>query len=304
MQIALAAAPHNRVLLGILCMLLASSMFPVMNGLVQVLSARYGTEQIVWARAASHFVFILALFAPRFGLALVRSATPGWQILRSAIHLGSMICFFTGVKYLPLAKASSISFLAPFFVAVLAWPILGERMTPGRMGAVIVAFVGALVIIRPGSAVFHWASLLMLGSALCYALYQILTRRVTRLDSAETSAVYSALVGTVAMSIVVPFAWTMPATWTDAALLFSLGIIGGTAHYFVARAMTYAQANIVAPFGYWQLVGAVIMGYLISGYLPDAFTWIGAGIIVCAGVYIAWCETAGSKVRAVTPRAA
>jgi drug/metabolite transporter (DMT)-like permease len=78
--------------------------------------------------------------------------------------------------------------------------------------------------------------------------------------------------------------------WSDAALLFSLGIIGGLGHYFVARAMTYAQANIVAPFGYWQLVGAVIVGYLISGYLPDAFTWLGAGIIVCAGVYIAWCE--------------
>jgi drug/metabolite transporter (DMT)-like permease len=304
MQIAPAAARHNRVLLGILCMLLASSLFPVMNGLVQVLSARFGTEQIVWARAASHFVFILALFAPRFGLALVRTATPGWQILRSAIHLCSMIFFFTGVKYLPLAKASSISFLAPFFVALLAWPILGERMTPGRMGAVVVAFLGALVIIRPGSAVFHWASLLMLGSALCYALYQILTRRVTRLDSAETSAVYSALAGTVVMSVVVPFAWTTPATWTDAALLFSLGIIGGLGHYFVARAMTYAQANIVAPFGYWQLVGAVIVGYLISGYLPDAFTWIGAGIIVCAGVYIAWCETAGSRERALTPRRA
>jgi drug/metabolite transporter (DMT)-like permease len=272
---------------------------------VQVLSARYSTEQIVWARAASHFVFILAVFVPRYGPALVRSATPGWQIVRSAVHLCSMVCFFTGVKYLPLAKASSISFLAPFFVALLAWPILGERMTAGRIGAVIVAFVGALVIIRPGSEVFQWASLFMLGSALCYALYQILTRRVTRQDSAETSAVYAALVGTVVMSMVVPFAWTPAATWTDAALLFSLGIIGGTGHYFVARAMTYAQANIVAPFGYWQLVGAVIVGYLISGYLPDAFTWIGAGIIVSAGVYIAWCEAAAKGAeRALTPRSA
>jgi drug/metabolite transporter (DMT)-like permease len=297
-------AVPNRALLGILCMLLASSLFPVMNGLVQVLSARYSTEQIVWARAASHFVFILAVFAPRYGPALLRSATPGWQILRSAVHLCSMVCFFTGVKYLPLAKASSISFLAPFFVALLAWPLLGERMTAGRMGAVIVAFVGALVIIRPGSAVFHWASLFMLGSALCYALYQILTRRVTRHDSAETSAVYSALVGTVVMSIVVPFVWAAP-TWADAALLFSLGIIGGTGHYFVARAMTYAQANIVAPFGYWQLVGSVIVGYLISGYLPDAFTWLGAGIIVCAGIYIAWCEAAAKgEERALTPRSA
>jgi drug/metabolite transporter (DMT)-like permease len=93
------------------------------------------------------------------------------------------------------------------------------------------------------------------------------------------------------MTIVLPFVWTPMASWTDAALLGSLGIIGGTAHYFVARAMTYAQANIVSPFGYWQLVASVIVGYVISGYLPDALTWIGAGIIVCAGVYIAWSET-------------
>ena len=289
------AAP-NRTLLGILSMLVASSLFPVMNGLVQILSARYSTEQIVWARAASHVVFILALFAPTYGAALVRTGTLKWQIVRSGVHLASMICFFTGVKYLPLAKASSISFLAPFFVAVLAWPILGERMTPGRMGAVIVAMLGALIVIRPGSEVFHWASLFMLGSAFCYGLYQILTRRVARHDSAETSAVYSALVGTVVMSIVAPFVWVSVAGWTDAALLFSLGIIGGLGHYFVARAMTYAPASIIAPFGYWQLVGAVIVGYLISGYLPDAFTWIGAGVIVSAGVYIAWCETRARPV--------
>ena len=93
------------------------------------------------------------------------------------------------------------------------------------------------------------------------------------------------------MSIVVPFVWTPIASWADAALLFSLGIIGGLGHYFVARAMVYAQASIIAPFGYWQLMGSVVVGYIISGYLPDAFTWIGAAIIVCAGCYIAWSET-------------
>jgi len=290
MTTAVAAAAPNRTLIGILCMLVASSMFPVMNGLVQILSERYSTEQIVWARAASHLVFILALFAPRVGVALVRTHTPKWQIIRSGVHLLSMLFFFTGVKYLPLAKAASISFTAPFFVALLAWPMLGERMTAERLMAVIVAFLGVLVVIRPGTEVFQWASLYMLGSAVCYALYQILTRRVAPHDSAETSAVYSPLVATAVMTAVVPFVWTPIAGWTDAALLFSLGIIGGIAHYFVARAMIHAQANIIAPFGYWQLVGSVIVGYLISGYLPDAFTWIGAGIIVCAGVYIAWCE--------------
>jgi drug/metabolite transporter (DMT)-like permease len=285
-----AAAP-NRTLTGILFMLAASSMFPVMNGLVQVLSARYSTEQIVWARAASHFVFVLALFIPPLGVAVVRTTQLKWQVIRSMVHLLSMLCFFSGVKYLPLAKAASISFTAPFFVALLAWPMLGERITPNRLMAVIVAFLGVLVVIRPGSEVFQWASLYMLGSAACYGLYQILTRRVAGHDPAETTAVYSALVGTVVMSIWAPFAWTPIASWSDAALLFSLGIIGGTAHYFVARAMIYAQANIIAPFGYWQLVGSVIVGYIISGYLPDAFTWIGAGIIICAGLFIAWNET-------------
>lgn len=287
---AVATAP-NRTLIGILFMLAAASLFPVMNGLVQILSARYSTEQIVWARAASHFVFVLALFVPSLGLAVVRTTTPKWQVIRSMVHLMSMLFFFTGVKYLPLAKAASISFTAPFFVALLAWPMLGERMTPNRLIAVIVAFLGVLVVIRPGSEVFQWASLYMLGSAICYALYQILTRHVAGYDPAETTAVYSALVGTVVMSLVAPFVWTPIASWADAALLFSLGIIGGTAHYFVARAMTYAQANIIAPFGYWQLVGSVIVGYLISGYLPDQFTWIGAGIIICAGVYVTWHET-------------
>lgn len=291
MTTALAAAVPNRTLLGIVSMLMASSLFPVMNGLVQILSERYSTEQIVWVRAASHLVFILALFAPRYGAALVRTSTLKWQIIRSGVHLCSMLCFFTGVKYLPLAKAASISFTTPFFVALLAWPMLGERITPRRMAAVMVAFFGVLIVIRPGTDVFHWASLFMLGSAVCYALYQILTRRVARHDTAETSAVYSASVGTVVMSLVAPFSWMPIAGWTDAALLFSLGIIGGLGHYFVARAMIYAQANVVAPFGYWQLVGSVFVGYLISGYLPDAFTWIGAAIIVCAGVYIAWSET-------------
>jgi drug/metabolite transporter (DMT)-like permease len=288
--VAAAAAP-NRALLGIACMLIASSLFPVMNGLVQILSERYTTEQVVWARAASHLVFILALFAPRFGVAaLVRTTALKWQIIRSGVHLMSMLFFFSGVKYLPLAKAASISFTTPFFVALLAWPMLGERITPRRLAAIVVAFFGVLIVIRPGTEVFQWASLFMLGSAICYALYQILTRHVARHgDTAETSAVYSASVGTVVMGLVAPFAWTPIAGWADAALLFSLGIIGGLGHYFVARAMTYAQANIIAPFGYWQLVGSVIVGYLISGYLPDAFTWIGAGIIVCAGVYIAWC---------------
>jgi drug/metabolite transporter (DMT)-like permease len=285
-----ASTAPNRTLVGILFMLTASSLFPIMNGLVQVLSERYSSEQLVWARTASHLVFILALFGPRLGVAVVRTTQPKWQIVRSVVHLGSMLCFFNGVKYLELATAASISFTAPFMVALLAWPILGERMTVGRLLAVVVAFLGVLIVIRPGSAVFQWASLLIIGSSVCYALYQIFTRRVAGHDPPETSAVYSAVMGTLVMSLALPFVWVAP-SWVDAAVMFSLGIIGGLGHYCVARAMTYAQANVLAPFMYWQMVGAVIVGHLISGALPDRFTWIGTAVIACAGLFIAWYET-------------
>jgi drug/metabolite transporter (DMT)-like permease len=287
-----AASPApDRVLFGILFMCAASSFFPVMNGLVQVLSPRYSSEQIVWARSASHLVFILALFGPRLGAGIVRTTHLKWQILRSIVLLMSTFMFFSGVKHLVLAKAASISFTAPFIVALLAWPMLGERVSRARLVAVTIGFLGVLIVMRPGSEVQHWASLLILGSAACYAIYQVVTRLLAGYDLPETSAIYSAIVGTVAMSLLVPFFWTTPLTWADAGLMFSLGIIGGLGHYCVARAMVYAPANVIAPFAYWQMIGAVIVGYIITGLLPDLSTWIGAGIIISAGLYIAWCET-------------
>ena len=301
MTIAAAGTAPNRTLLGILFMLASSTLFPIMNGLVQVLSARYSSEQLVWARTSSHLVFILALFGPTLGLAVIRTTQLKWQLARTMVHLGSMLCFFNGVKYLELAKASSISFTTPFVVALLAWPILGERMPPARLVAVCVAFAGVLIVIRPGTSVFQWASLLILGSSTCYALYQIFTRRVAGHDLPETSAAYSALGGTVLMSIAVPFYWSAIASWADALILFSLGIIGGIGHYCVARAMTYAQANLLAPFMYWQMVGAVVIGYMISGQLPDLATWIGTAIISGAGFYIAWRETRRSSPAPAAP---
>jgi drug/metabolite transporter (DMT)-like permease len=272
-------------------MCIAGSLFPVMNGVVQILSPRYASEQIVWARAASHLVFVLALFLPRYGVSLLRTTQLKWQVLRSSILLMSTFMFFTGVQYLVLAKAASISFTTPFIVAVLAWPLLGERVRMNRMIAVAVALIGVLIVIQPGSELFQWASLLIVGNSFCYALYQILTRHVAGHDSPETSAVYAATVSTLIMTVVLPFVWTAPMSWGDAGLMFSLGILGGLGHYCVARAMLYAPANIVAPFQYWQMVGSVIVGYAISGLLPELSTWMGAGVIISAGLYIVWSET-------------
>lgn len=291
-----AAAAHTtataRPLLGILFMMAAGTVFPVMNGLVQVLAPYYPSEQIVWARTASHLAFVLALFSPRHGFVrLIHTSRLGTQVVRSVLLMLSTLCFFTALRHLPLASAASISFTAPFVVALAAWPILGERVSAGRLIAVAAGFVGVLIVIRPGTAVFHPASLLAVGSALCYGLYQVFTRRVAAFDAPETSAVYSALVGTLIMSVAAMLVWTPIQSATHAALLLSLGVIGGTGHYCVARALTYAQASVLAPFQYWQMVGSVIVGYLITGLFPDAWTWLGAAIIIGAGLALGWAET-------------
>jgi drug/metabolite transporter (DMT)-like permease len=281
----------QRPLAGILFMCMASTLFPIMNGLVQVLSARYPAEQIVWARTGVHLLFVLALFMPRFGPTIALTTRPGTQILRSLLLMGSTVCFFTALRYLPLAQAASISFTAPLIVTLLAWPLIGERISLARLAAVMLGFAGVLIVIRPGSDVFHPASLLVVASATFYGLYQIYTRKVAGQDRPETSAVYSALIGTGVMGLAAYSSWVTPQSWTDVGLLCSLGILGGLGHYCVARAMTYAQASILAPFQYWQMVGSVAIGYLISGMLPDAYTWLGSAVIVVAGLLIGWRET-------------
>jgi drug/metabolite transporter (DMT)-like permease len=286
-----AAEARHRLLLGIFFMCVATTLFPIMNGIVQVLSQRYPSEQIIWARTAGHLLIVLALVVPRYGIGVLATKRPAAQIWRSLLLLASTTLFFFAVKDVPLAKAASISFMAPFFVTLLALPMLGERIDPKRLAAVIVGFLGVIVVIRPGSEVFQAAALLIVGSAFCYAVYQILTRKVAGIDRPETSVMYSALIGTVLMSCVVPFAWVTPDNLNDILLLLALGCLGAGGHWCVAKAMTYGQANVIAPFQYWQMIGSVAVGYVITGLFPDVYTWIGAGIIIAAGITIAVSET-------------
>lgn len=281
----------RQVLLGILFMCASAMIFPLMNGLVQILSRHYPSEQIIWARTTSHLLVALLVLVPRHGLSALRSRQPKVQLACSITLLMSTVMFFFAVKNVPLAKAASISFTAPFFVTLLAWPVLGERIRAARLVAVLMGFTGVLVVIRPGAEVFQWSAALIVASAACYALYQVLTRRVAGFDRPETSVMYSALVGTVVMSMVVPFVWVTPHGVLDALLMLALGVLGAGGHYCVVQALIHAEANIVSPFQYAQIIGSIILGWMISGLLPDLYTWIGSAIIVAAGIYIAVTQT-------------
>lgn len=276
----------HKPLLGILFMCLASSFFPAMNGLAKLMSRDYSSEQVVWARTLSHLIFVLLLFMPKAGIGLLRTRRLGVQLLRGCMLIASTFLFFSAIKFVPIAQAASISFTAPLIVVLLAGPMLGERTTLPRVLAVLAGFVGVLVVIRPGASVFQWASLLIVGSAACYAVYQVLTRRVASFDAPGTSVVYSALLGSVLMSAIVPFSWRTPDSLLDVVLLASLGVLGGLGHYCVARGMTYAAANFLSPFQYWQMIGSVMVGYWMFGEIPDAYTWLGSALIIAAGIYV------------------
>jgi drug/metabolite transporter (DMT)-like permease len=269
-------------------MCVACALFPVQNGIVKLLTGLYPFQEVVWVRLAVHLTLMGALFLPRRGLTLLRSRAPLQQIVCSAGLLGSMVFFFSSARYIGVTEAIAISFVAPLVVTFLAWPLLGERITFLRLASVVTGFVGVVIVIRPGSSVFQWASLMMLASAVFYAIYQIVVRRVAAVDSPATTAFYCALGCTLVMSFFVPFHWKTPDNWRDVALMVSLGISGGFGHYCVARAFSYAPANLIAPLNYTQMIGSVVVGYLMFAEIPDFYTWLGSAVIIAAGLLVGW----------------
>ena len=282
---------EQRVLLGILFVCLAGLMFPVMNAFSKELGGKYSPLQISWARFFGHVIILLILFLPKRGWRIFVTRRPGLQLTRTLVQTCSNLSFTSAIYYQPIADAAAIGMMGPLFVALLAWPMLGERTTMGRAVAVLVGFVGVLIVIRPGGVVYHWSATLLLGSAMCYALYQIFTRKVANIDPPETTTIYSSLFGAIGLLAVLPFIWKTPMTFWHLFFFCGLGVIGGVGHYLIVRALAYAPANVVSPFQYFQLLGSVAIGYVWFGDFPDAFTWLGSLIIVGAGLYVGWSQT-------------
>jgi drug/metabolite transporter (DMT)-like permease len=221
---------------------------------------------------------------------LVRTNHPGLQIARSVLLVSSSYLYFKGLSYIALPTAAAISFTSPIFITALSLPLLGEAVGPRRWAAVLVGFVGAMIVIRPGMEGTHWAVGFIVASTTCSVLYQILTRRVAGLDDATTSATYPVIFGTLVLSLFVFADWTTPGAPLDWALFLCLGVFGGGGHYLLTKAYELGPAAIISPFNYLQLVGAIVMGYLVYGEFPDNFTLVGATVIVAAGLYIAHRE--------------
>jgi drug/metabolite transporter (DMT)-like permease len=281
---------------GIGLMVLAVNLFVTMDAIAKYLSAFVPVLQIVWARNV--FAILCMLPALRGGRArsLLHSARPGLQLVRSALLLASTVFFFFAIRHIPLADANAIAFVSPLLVTALSVPLLGEQVGIRRWAAVTAGFIGAVIIIRPGSSSMDPASLLVLGSSSCFAFYQIATRILARSDSALTTALYSPVFGAVATSLLLPifWVWPSPGQW---ALLVLVGIIGGLSHFIFIMAYERAPPPILAPFSYTQLIWSVTLGYLLFNNLPDGWTMVGAGIVVASGLYTLYRESVRRRER-------
>ena len=271
---------------GIAYMLLGVVLLPVMNAIAKSLTVDYPLTQVVWARFLGHLVWMSLLFGPFIGAALLRAHRPREMIGRSFVFFASNCVFIAALPHIQLATASALMFTTPLVVVALSAPLLKERVGPWRGAAVIVGFCGALVIIRPGTDVFQPAAVLTLLSAVCFAGYQLWTRRLARYERPETLIVYTALAGAVVMSMVGPFASRPPHDIADGLKFAGVGLIGGAAQYFIICALQRAPASVVSPIGYAELIAAAAFGYVVFGDIPDRYTWLGAALIVASGLAV------------------
>ncbi len=276
---------------GIVLMLVATLLFTVMDTIGKTLTASYPVQQVVWARYFFQFALMLLLI-PRLGVAgLLWTRRPIVHIARGLLLALATYCMITAISIVPLADAYTITFTAPLLVTVLSVPLLKEQVGWRRWSAVVVGFLGVLIVFRPITEPVHWAMLLPLVTAVCFAVYQILTRKVSY-DSRETAFMmlfYLAWVGTAVMTAIVPHYWQTVAAgaW---AWMIGMGALGATGHLILIRALTIAPASLLSAFIYSQIVWALGIGYFWFGDLPNVWMLIGCTVIVASGLYVFYRE--------------
>ena len=280
-----ADSARNR-LTGIALVSLCYMLFTLLDGSAKWLVAGVPVIVVVWLRFLMHAIFASALLLPLRGKRLVRTRHWRWHGLRAVMFVLMTGINFWALQYLQLAVTSSIFFLVPILTALMAAPMLGEKIDAGRWVAIAAGFAGVLVIVRPGSADFHPAMLLSLVNAVLYAMFNLMTRRLAAYDSPETIQYLPAVGAAVLLAPFALAAWQSPGGWLEWTLACLMGALGGLGHYLLALAHRYAPATVIAPFLYQQVLYMALFGYLVFGDVPAPAVGIGAAIVIASGLYL------------------
>lgn len=270
-------------------MVAAMALISVQEAFAKYLGERLPLSQVIWGRYLGHLLLMLLLLLPVYGRTIFSANRPGMQVLRSLILLLDTACFFYGLTMIGLAEATAIFFTVPALVVVLSIPLLGERVRLPAVLAIALGFVGTLVIVRPGSGTtddMALGALFIFIAACCTALYNVITRKLADADPLPVTLFYTAMIGALVSSLVVPFHWQLPSQPFDWMALLSIGVFGGLAHSAIIAAHKFANATTVAPFMYSQIFWALLLGWLMFEQLPDRYSFAGGALVIASGLYL------------------
>jgi drug/metabolite transporter (DMT)-like permease len=277
---------HSRAGRGILMALTATVAYATADTLSKYLAREYPVMMIVWARYFVPLVLLLAVFLPKRGMRMLRTAFPLVQVIRGVLLTAGTVFIIFAYRVMPIAEAQAISFIHPILLTVLAVIFLGEKVSLLGWTAVLIGFSGVLIIVRPGGNLFTVAAFLPLGLAFCFSSYQIFTRLIAGKENSLNSLFCVLLVGSLTMSLALPFSWANP---TPKGIFFFalIGVTFGIGHFLTIKALEFVSASLLAPFAYIQVLWVGILGVLVFGEFPDAVTLIGMAVVVVGGLLVA-----------------
>ena len=275
--------------------LLAWVMLPIMDGFAKFLSTDLPVLQITWARYFFTVAFTFPIMLFFYRSQLKWSDKPKLQFIRGLILLTANICFFYSISVISLAKALTLAFVAPLIVTAFSPIFLGEKVGIRRWSAVIIGFVGSLVVIRPGFVEINLASLAALGTGIMYGFYLIITRKLSTSDNPLLTLLLTGVVGAIIISCIMPFVWVQP-TINQWSMMAAIGIFACIGHLFLILSLKYADASKLAPFSYFEIITNIIIGYYFFSDFPDNWTFLGLFIIVLSGIYISRRENLTKKL--------
>ena len=274
---------------GIALILLSTIFLGTSDTTSKYLSATLPSVEITWIRFLVFAIIMVPAMVPGTAIYSLRTTSVRLQLFRGVALLGSSLFFITGLRYLPIAEASATGFVSPLFVTALSIIFLAEKVGVRRWIATATGLFGVLIILRPGTSAFHMAAFLPIVSAFCWAATLIMTRMMSGREHSSTIMTYSSIAGVALISALVPFVWVAP-NWHDILFGVLIGVASTAGQWIVVLAFRYADASVLAPFSYTQLVWVSVLGFFVFGEIPDVWTVCGAAVIVASGLYTAHRE--------------
>jgi drug/metabolite transporter (DMT)-like permease len=267
-----------------------------MDALAKFLALQVPIIMVLWGRYFFHTVITFSAYGLKTrSLQFLRARKPGLQFVRAGALFGATFFMYQAITRMPLGDAAAIQFLAPVLVTALSGLLLGEQVGPRRWAAVACGFIGVLLVARPGSGVLGWNALLPLATAVLLAIYMMMTRIIRNQDDPAATTFYSTALGALILSVMVIFNWETP-TQLQWGLMIAMGATGAVGHYMLVKAFHTAEASMLAPFTYAQVLAAIIWGLLLFGDVPSLWTISGAGVVISSGLYVWYRETRVAKL--------